>query len=155
MFDVVFTTPGSLGSNPRVVKAANACSEAGWTVAVVSIRKLEVVEPLDEDILTRSNWTSHRIDLRSRWRWRRYRLAEMISHFAPRAGNHETFAASIALRRRVMHLPARLYVGHYTAALPVVAEAAARHKAKFAFDAEDFHPGEFPDEALETRARKR
>jgi glycosyltransferase involved in cell wall biosynthesis len=37
---------------------------------------------------------------------------------------------------------ADLYIAHYVAALPAVSKAAAKHKASYAFDGEDFHPGE-------------
>jgi hypothetical protein len=39
--------------------------------------------------------------------------------------------------------PSDLYIAHYSAALPAAAIAARRFDAKYAFDAEDFHPGEW------------
>jgi glycosyltransferase involved in cell wall biosynthesis len=157
MFDVVFLTPGALGSNPRVVKAASACSEVGWSVAVVSARRLAVVEPLDDDILLGADWTSHRLDLRSNLRWRRYRLEEearrLLRSFVGK-GHPTSPASSLPLLDRAKRLPARLYVAHYVAALPVAAEAAAKYGARFAFDAEDFHSGEFPKERASDRRRR-
>jgi glycosyltransferase involved in cell wall biosynthesis len=41
--------------------------------------------------------------------------------------------------------PADLYIAHYDAALPAAAAAARRHGACFAFDAEDYHPGDLED----------
>ena len=140
-----------------MVKAAGACSESGWKVAVVSVRKLSAVEPLDDDVLSRSNWTSHRIDLRSKWHWRRYRLREETERalgFIGRGRRHATPAATMALRQRVLKIPARLYIAHYVAALPVAAAAAARHGGQFAFDAEDFHLGEFSPDRFGSTARR-
>jgi glycosyltransferase involved in cell wall biosynthesis len=53
---------------------------------------------------------------------------------------------------------ADLYIAHNLAALPAAATAAARHHAKLGFDAEDYHPGELPDDQadpLELRLRRR
>jgi hypothetical protein len=45
----------------------------------------------------------------------------------------------IAAAKRVH---ADLYIAHYAAALPAAAIAARHHDALYAFDAEDFHPGD-------------
>ncbi len=45
-----------------------------------------------------------------------------------------------------MKVGADLYIAHYPAALPAAAVAAKWHHARYAFDAEDFHPGDWPDE---------
>jgi hypothetical protein len=42
-------------------------------------------------------------------------------------------------------IKANLYVAHYPAALPAAAIAARTHNALYAFDAEDFHLGDYPD----------
>jgi glycosyltransferase involved in cell wall biosynthesis len=39
---------------------------------------------------------------------------------------------------------ADLYIGHLVASLPAVALAASHHGSRYAFDAEDFHIGDFP-----------
>jgi glycosyltransferase involved in cell wall biosynthesis len=49
------------------------------------------------------------------------------------------------LSRAAKKVPADLYVAHYLAALPAAARAAKRHQALYAFDGEDFHPGDLPD----------
>lgn len=49
------------------------------------------------------------------------------------------------LTRSAVARKADLYIAHYVAALPAVAKAAAVHGARYAFDAEDFHPGDLPD----------
>jgi glycosyltransferase involved in cell wall biosynthesis len=41
---------------------------------------------------------------------------------------------------------ADLYIAHYVAALPAAAKAARLHHARYAFDAEDFHLGDLPDD---------
>jgi glycosyltransferase involved in cell wall biosynthesis len=49
------------------------------------------------------------------------------------------------LTRATLRQPADLYIAHYDAALPAAAAAARRHGAIYAFDAEDFHPGDLAD----------
>ena len=51
-------------------------------------------------------------------------------------------------------MPADLYIAHYPAALPAAAIAARRHGALYAFDAEDFHLGDWPDEPAHQSKRR-
>src|SRR5204862_1198314 len=78
-----------------------------------------------------------------------FRLTEQAG-FADRGLNPFT-SALIAAAQRV---PADLYLAHYPAALPAAAIAARRLGARYAYDAEDFHPGDWPeDEAHEGMRR--
>jgi len=52
---------------------------------------------------------------------------------------------SPSLTRAAVARRADLYIAHYVAALPAAARAAAAHGTRYAFDAEDFHPGDLPD----------
>jgi glycosyltransferase involved in cell wall biosynthesis len=63
-----------------------------------------------------------------------------LSSFA-RTAFHPIVPDLISAAKKV---PADLYIAHYPAALPAAAIAADVHRAKFAFDAEDFHPGDWP-----------
>jgi glycosyltransferase involved in cell wall biosynthesis len=45
----------------------------------------------------------------------------------------------------VLRRSADLYIAHYPAALPAAANAARRHGGRYAYDAEDFHLGDWPD----------
>lgn len=152
MSDIVIVTPGALGSNPRVVKEADALSAAGLGVRVISTRTLDAVDLRDDAILRTTKWASVRIDLRKRSSWRRRRAVQL----AARLG-YEKFGISRAvetahspfvraLKRAADKVPpAKLYIAHYVAALPAVARAAAHHRVAYAFDAEDFHLGDLPD----------
>jgi glycosyltransferase involved in cell wall biosynthesis len=157
-FDIVFVTPSSLGSNPRIVKSAEACAAYGWSVAVISTRRMALVEPLDDAVLLDAHWTSHRIDLRWKPLWKTYRFAEEASWALGgrrRSGPMTGTAATFPLASRCSLLKARLYIAHYLAALPAAAQAARDHQSSFAFDAEDFHFGEYPDQPAWTRHRAR
>ena len=148
---ICIVTPGALGSNPRVVKEADALHGAGFEVTTISTRTLARLDQHDEAVLQSRRWTSERLDLRNRWfRWLKrasqiaaraaYRTAALPA-WAERA--HSPFAPP--LKSRAARNTADLYIAHYVAALPAAARAAARHGAAYAFDAEDFHPGDLPD----------
>lgn len=148
---ICIVTPGALGSNPRVVKEADALHSAGFKVTTISTRTLARLDQRDEAVLQSRRWTSERLDLRNRWfRWLKrasqiaaraaYRTAALPA-WAERA--HSPFTPP--LKSRAARNTADLYIAHYVAALPAAARAAARHGAAYAFDAEDFHPGDLPD----------
>src|SRR5262245_32051378 len=148
---ICIVTPQPLGSNPRVVKEANALKDAGHVVSVISTRTLALVDERDDDILADAHWLVHRLDLRSRSAWRARRAVQCLytagfsltgwPGFADRAFSPTTGPLSAAASRA----PADLYIAHYPAALPAVAAAARLHSAAYAFDAEDFHLGDWPD----------
>jgi glycosyltransferase involved in cell wall biosynthesis len=65
-----------------------------------------------------------------------------------RIASYAFHAATAWLSRRAIATPADLYIGHYVASLPAVAAAARYNNSAYAFDAEDFHPGEFGDPSV-------
>jgi len=153
-------TPGALGSNPRVVKEATALQEAGYDVHVVCTKILSQLEFRDQDILASAAWRTERIDLSTpvRWPFERARQLGMRSAFAvSRLPAFAETALSAFTRRLVAHavsLPADLYIAHYPAALPAAAIAARRYGSLYAFDAEDFHLGDWPDSAEHAAERR-
>jgi len=148
---VCIVTPGQLGSSPRVVKEAQALREAGYDVHVIATRMLDRIEARDRDVLAAASWRAERIDARSRARWRWRRARQTMARVLFRSSGRETLAGAALsplsgdLSARAARVPADLYIAHYVAALPAVARAARRHGARYAFDAEDFHPGDLPD----------
>jgi glycosyltransferase involved in cell wall biosynthesis len=148
---VCIVTPGHVGSNPRVVKEADALHEAGHKVSVIATRVLDLVEPLDQALMRRIPWRLERIDLRSVLRRRLRRAVELSARRAYAAlglawcADPGLSASSKLLRRAALATSADLYVAHYPAALPVAAAAARMHGARYAYDAEDFHLGDWPD----------
>jgi glycosyltransferase involved in cell wall biosynthesis len=149
---VCIITPTHLGSTPRVVKEAQALHDAGFNVTVIALRTLDRIEPRDQSILTRAAWRNERIDLRSKYRRHPARFLQLISRRAYAATGISRFADfafsafTPGLVNAALRAPAELYIAHYPPALPAAAAAARRHAARFAFDAEDFHPGDWPDE---------
>ena len=148
---ICIITPGQIGSNPRVVKEADALVETGHDVHVIATKFSDFVEPLDQSIIARAKWTLQRIEFANARDWRLARLRQEFAkaafklsgsfRFAPQA--HSPIADRLA--ELAANTPAELYVAHYVAALPAAAKAAALHGAMYAFDAEDFHLGDLPD----------
>lgn len=156
---ICIVTPGQIGSNPRVVKEADALHAAGYDVTVVATRTSDVVEPRDRALMRRIPWSLHRVDLGSRFQWRTRRAAQMAALAAYRAVGSDRIAEyafspySRALMRPTLGVPADLYIAHYPAALPVAFAAARRHGACLAYDAEDFHLGQAPDDPVHDEER--
>ncbi|MDB5451806.1 MAG: hypothetical protein JWO33_384 [Caulobacteraceae bacterium] len=130
-----------------MVKEAEALAEVGHQVRVISTRSLELVDRRDDEILASASWSSTRIDLR-RGRMRRKLRSTWLAGLQRLAGPME-FAYAPAVTELVGHArahPADLYIAHYVAALPAVARAARTHGGRFAYDAEDFHLGDPPED---------
>ena len=149
---VCIVTPGQIGSNPRVVKEADALRQAGHEVHVVATRMLDFVEPRDRALMDRIAWRLERVDLRSSLRWKLRRAGQLCARRAyaatgfARSAEAGLSAATPLLRRAALATPADLYIAHYPAALPAAAAAAQAHGGRYAYDAEDFHLGDWPDD---------
>ncbi|MEJ1931882.1 glycosyltransferase family 4 protein [Nostoc sp. NIES-2111] len=143
---ICIVTSGQLGSNPRVVKEANALQAAGHHVHVISTRTLQAVDPRDQDVLASATWRSLRLDFRSRAHWKRLRLGQVAARVLPLDADgllyRQLSAFTPPLVRAASNNPADLYIAHYPPALPAAAVAASRNGARYAYDAEDFHTGE-------------
>ena len=102
--------------------------------------------------MRRIPWRLERIDLRSRLRWRLLRAGQLGARCAylatglARSADVGLSAFTRPLRRAALATPADLYIAHYPAALPAVAAAARKYGARYAYDAEDFHLGDWPDD---------
>jgi glycosyltransferase involved in cell wall biosynthesis len=150
---ICIVTPGQIGSNPRVVKEAQALHEAGFDVDVIATQTLDGVEPRDQSLMRRIPWRVRRIDLRSPGRWRLLRARQIAfrglraaTGFAPLADLGFS-AFTRPLLAAALNVPANLYIAHYPAALPAVVAAARKHGARYAYDAEDFHLGDWPEDS--------
>lgn len=149
---VCILTPGQIGSNPRVVKEAQALHDAGFDATVIATRMLDRIELRDQSIMRNAPWRLRRVDLTSKWRWKARRVVQLGlrgGYMASKAAWLADIAFSAAtwpLRRAALQTPAELYIAHYPAALPAAAAAARRRGGRYAYDAEDFHLGDWPDD---------
>ena len=152
---ICLLTPGHLATNPRVVKEADALSEAGFDVIVVTGDYLDWARMADGEFVDRSWRLSRKVAFGPTAPKMKYVVQTLRRRFArllvkvglrlPAFIESAQHPISADLIRAAKSVPADLYIAHYVAALPAAGRAAAYHGAKFAFDAEDFHLGEFPD----------
>jgi hypothetical protein len=59
MATICLVTPGHLGSNPRIVKEADALTEHGYQVHVVFAQTHQRDLDRDASILAKSRWQAH------------------------------------------------------------------------------------------------
>jgi glycosyltransferase involved in cell wall biosynthesis len=149
---ICIVSPGALASNPRVVKEASALAESGHEVTAIAVRTLDFVDRGDEVLLANAAWHAKRLDFRQRGTgWRMCRVAQLLEEMAFSATGFGRFAdRSISpftprLISAATAVAADLYIAHYPAALPAAVIAAQMHRARYAYDAEDFHLGDWPD----------
>lgn len=158
MSKICLVTPGHLHSNPRLRKEVLALKQAGYQVSVFAIQTLQELIPFDNNFVkanpevefhflkaTKSTtWDYLRIktNLRKRlytilFRWQKSFSSKAFARFY------------IEQVRMVQTCKADFYIAHNLAALPVAAAVARYYRKPFAFDAEDFHRGEFEVSSLE------
>ena len=158
---ICVVSPGSLSSNPRLVKEADALHGAGYDVTAVVCSDSNALGAFDEEIVAKVPWRVRRAarPATDRYVSRVARpLARLLSaggcHIGPSLASAAYGVPSTALRRATVAVRADLYIAHYVGALPAAAAAVRHHRAMLGFDAEDFHSGEGgegPDEAFRMR----
>lgn len=154
---ICFITPSHLSSCPRLVKEAAAASKAGYRVTVIYSHHIDELRESDDTILRKHpTWEARKVEWgrgsrRERvvrvWSAVRQRVARQV--YRRGGGQLAAVHAQGRLHNEILGIArdviADLYVAHNLAALPVAVRAAAFHRAKLGFDAEDFHRGELPD----------
>lgn len=160
---ICLITPGHLSTNPRLVKEADALAGAGYRVAVIAADFLGWARKADEEFAERPWCMAARLRFGPD-----ARLGERIVQIVQqrlalgmfRAGLHKPGLVNAAwhpigpnLARTALEVPADLYIAHYPAALPAAAWAAQARGVRYAFDAEDFHLGDPPEDAAYDEVR--
>lgn len=158
---ICILTRAALAANPRVTKEAQALANAGHDVTIVCGKysswssKFEAAAA--PDCVTIRSVTYGRAAPRAT------RLAQIVRRKAARGFlrciRHNASLATYAgcdvtpgLIRAAISIPAHLYIAHYNAALPAAAAGARANGGAYAFDAEDYHPGDaldLPENELE------
>lgn len=152
---ICLVTTRHVSYNPRVVKEADALAEAGHEVTAVAVRNHHDLAPLDEQLLAGKAWRLTTVDYRRaagrewlRWLWtgcRQKLFRDVLSRLTMAGGVAERAIGRehVELCRLAARQEADLYIAHHAEALGAAAGAASRRGAEFAFDAEDFHTGQF------------
>ncbi len=155
MAAICLITPSQLSTNPRLVKEADALTEAGHDVSVICTRMVAWANETDREFAGR-RWTvraciplgAFERPLPRVYRAARRRVARkaydggLTAQRVVESAWHEVTPELIRAAREV---PADLYIAHYPAALPAAAQAARSRGVVYAYDAEDFHLGDPPD----------
>lgn len=146
---VCIVSPGSLASNPRVLKEASALKDAGYSVTTVVCDYAEALRAADDDLVGRVPWKVVRVPRAKAERpfgtaWSAVaRALDGVGLSVPLAVAAAAYGGpAAALRTAAESVPADLYIAHYIVALPAAEAAARRHGGMLAFDAEDYHAGE-------------
>jgi glycosyltransferase involved in cell wall biosynthesis len=142
-------------ANPRAIKEAEALANAGYDVTIVhaspggwsetmsagavpdSVRAIGAPFGPKAPLTVRLRQLARRISARG--------LARVFGASEPLAFRGVGDVAS-DLSRQALKTKSALYIGHYVEGLAAASRAARVHGSLYAFDAEDFHPGDLPDE---------
>ncbi|GGH15248.1 glycosyltransferase [Mucilaginibacter phyllosphaerae] len=151
---VVLVSSGQPTLNPRLVKEADALSNAGYKVTVIYAYWNDWGTKHDEQLLPAKKWQAVRVagapvDAKTTYFLSRLinfagRLAvnRSLDRFAEYAISRSTF---FLLKEAKKH-KADLYIAHNLGALPAVVQAAKANNSLCGFDAEDFHRHEISDD---------
>ena len=150
---IALISPGHLGTNPRLVKEADALYEAGYQVHVISCDYFPDARKWDQEIRSERNWKWSYIPWKpTRLRYAYRRIKQICARQLFSSGLQTIPISSIAhhsilplLKQTASAIPADLYIGHCLAALPAVIAAARKNRSAAGFDVEDLHSGEAPN----------
>ena len=155
MARICLISPGHLTSNPRLVKEADALTDAGHEVTVITGWSFPPHQSEDRRFESRSWAQQQRVAFgalaslqRRFWQHLRQRLARVLVRMGaqdPAVAIRAWHLAGPDLIRAAQRIRADFYIAHYPAALPAAALAARVHGGRYSFDAEDFHLGDFPE----------
>ena len=153
---IVLISAGQPSLNPRLVKEADALTEAGYRVTVIYAYWNDWGTTHDETLLPQKKWKAIRAGghpVTARLPFVISRVIHKISRrFQKKAGTYNRFTdnaiarSSFYLKKEALKHRADLYIGHNLGALPATANAAKHHHALCGFDAEDFHRYEMTDD---------
>ncbi|HTK22188.1 MAG TPA: hypothetical protein VL442_21865, partial [Mucilaginibacter sp.] len=151
---ILLISTGQPSLNPRLVKEADVLAHAGYNVIVLYSYWNNWGTELDKHLIPSKRWKAVRIGGDPQQQPLIYFLSRFI-HKLAKIINRKTrgkLFPGLALARSAYFLSlaakkskADLYIGHNLGALPVVVEAAKKHKKPCGFDAEDFHRNEVSD----------
>lgn len=155
MTKICIITPGTIASNPRFVKEANALCKAGYKVHLLYTRHVDYLIKDDQQILdSNPGWTYDYLNwagtgLHPRWIKLLTGFKSKIARLILISGLYPKRSAGYLMNRfyfwqlrKAVACNADLYIAHYPNSLPIAALAAQTTSAFYAFDAEDFHRGE-------------
>ena len=153
---IVLITSGQPSLNPRLVKEADALTEAGFDVTVIHQYWNEWGTEMDRKLLPQKKWKTIRVggtpkeEKITYWQSRLWhKLGQIFSKYIFNSSLTDILTigrcTTLLIAEAKLH-KAHLYLAHNLAALPAAVKAAKKNKAKVGFDAEDFHRNETTDD---------
>lgn len=153
---VCLVSTGQPSSNPRLVKEADALTDAGYDVRAVGVHWAPWADRTDERLLATRRWSCQLVDARrttAGWTFWRSRIRHRLAREAA-SGNAPAWLLDRAVSPLTPELidaassaRADLFIAHNLGALPAAVHAARRWGAVAGFDAEDWHSGELSEMA--------
>jgi len=154
---IVLISSGQPSLNPRLVKEADALTDAGYDVTVVYAYWNHWGTEHDKQLLASKKWKAIRLGGNpdeKRFTWFLSRLIHKANtYILQKTGNYKYFAdlaiarSSYFLIRDAKKHKADLYIGHNLGSLPATVKTAKFHNKPCGFDAEDFHRQEGSDDS--------
>lgn len=149
---ICIVTTRHISYNPRVLKEADAFYSKGYAVTVVTINNHAGQHKFDKQLMQDRKWQLKTVNFRREEKkekslWLLLSLKQKFYSFLSRFSYKSGIAERAALKGydEVLRLAkkegAGFYLAHHAEALGIAFTAARTHKAKFGFDAEDFHTG--------------
>jgi len=165
---ICIITPGNISYTPRVVKEADALTNAGFDVRVVFSQGNNLnATSYDNELLKNKEWRC------SVLKWSKKELSEFINYYKTGIRHNllklfPTITYKIPgiventegriyseLVNLASSAKADLYIGHYPIGLAVAAYASKFWNSKYAYDSEDLHSEEQPDNYEGNKQTKR
>jgi glycosyltransferase involved in cell wall biosynthesis len=147
---ICLVSGGHLSSNPRLIKEADALHKHRHEVFAFGVQSLPEITRFDSEFLATKSWTSLnvKVERRGLFSYLIRKLKQSLPVGTEIRGMSsekflETFALSHKLHfQRISELRPNLIVAHSLPSLVLAYSIFERMKTPFAFDMEDYHPGE-------------
>jgi glycosyltransferase involved in cell wall biosynthesis len=140
-----------LSSNPRIIKEADALHAHGYTLQVLTTQSVPLVVKFDDELRKVKPWPVYELKVHEMGLLKRakYRLQRKMAQQAVLRGecSVDTFGRAFApwsdfhLKEIVKFKP-DLIIAHTLPSLAVAMLASQKMQIPYAFDMEDYHPGE-------------
>jgi glycosyltransferase involved in cell wall biosynthesis len=145
---------GHVASTPRLVKEADVLHSQGYEVVALGVETVPSVSVFDNELQRVRPWRLMTVNMERRglfsraWmRWRRSRLERDLPSCSLEMLGEVTALGRGALLAEIDRFAPDLVIAHSIAALTVAALARERFGISYAFDMEDYHPGECPGDS--------
>lgn len=149
---ICIVTTRHISYNPRVLKEADAFSDKGYCVSVVTINNHYYQHQFDNEIMKTRLWKLRTVNFRKnvkaeRLKWIYLSFKQKFYSFLTRFSWRFGFAERSVCRgfdellKLALKENADFYLVHHPEALGIGYKAARTKNAKLGFDAEDFHTG--------------